>query len=96
MRSLGGRPVDFLGEDYDHMTPLPLTAPAIGLKHRIRLARDYYIGIGSNDYPVDPRVIGNHVDVTASLTKVTARCDVDVVTEHERCWASHQVSARFS
>nr|WP_283810094.1 IS21 family transposase [Leifsonia sp. C5G2] len=91
VRSLGGRPVDFLEEDYDHMIPLPPTAPVIGLKNRIRLARDYYVRIGSNDYSVDPRVIGKFVDITASMTKVTVRCEGELVAEHERCWASHQV-----
>jgi hypothetical protein len=91
VRALGGRPVDFLEEDYDHMIPLPPAPPVVGLQHRVRLARDYYIRIGSNDYSVDPRVIGKHVDATASLARVIVRCDGEVVASHQRCWAAHQV-----
>lgn len=91
VRSIGARPIDLLDEDYDHMIPLPPNPPVIGLQHRVRLARDYYVRIDSNDYSVDPRVIGKFVDITASLTTVTVRCDGAVVAEHERCWAIHQV-----
>src|SRR5665647_359742 len=41
-------------------------APAIGLTNRVRLARDYYVRIDSNDYSVDPRAIGRFVDVLAT------------------------------
>jgi hypothetical protein len=40
VRAIGGRPADVLETDY---LPLPPVAPPIGLNHRIRLARDYYV-----------------------------------------------------
>ena len=47
------------------MVALPPVAPAVGLTHRVRLGRDYYVRIDTNDYSVDPRVIGRFVDVHA-------------------------------
>lgn len=91
VRAIGGRPIDLFDDDYDHMIPLPPTPPVVGLQHRVRLARDYYVRIGSNDYSVDPRVIGKFVDITASLHRVVVRCDGNVVADHERSWASQQV-----
>lgn len=56
-----------MATDYYWMLPLPPVAPPIGISHRIRLTRDYYVRVDTEDYSVDPRVIGRFVDVTASL-----------------------------
>ena len=87
----GGRPVDLLETDRQAMTLLPPVAPQVGLTHRIRLARDYYVRVDANDYSVDPRVIGRFVDVTASPTTVEAFCDGQLVARHDRSWARHMV-----
>ena len=91
VRSIQGRPVDLLEADRQAMTPLPPVDPPVGLTHRIRLARDYYVRVDANDYSVDPRVIGRFVDVTASPTRVEAFCDGEFVARHDRSWASHGV-----
>jgi hypothetical protein len=70
---------------------LPPMAPHVGLTHRIRLARDYYVRVDANDYSVDPRVIGRFVDVTASPTRVEVFCDNEPVARHDRSWARHLV-----
>ena len=62
-------------------------APQVGLTHRIRLARDYYVRVDTNDYSVDPRVIGRFVDVTASPDQVEVFCDGQLVARHARSWA---------
>lgn len=72
------------------MRELLRSAPAAGLTHRIRLARDYYIRIDSNDYSVDPRFIGRFVDATASPTEVGISHDAQGISRHERCWAQQQ------
>ena len=73
------------------MLPLPPIVPPIGLNHRIRLARDYYVRIDSVDYSVDPRVIGRFVDVAASLDEVIVYCEGQVVARHRRSWAKRGV-----
>jgi transposase len=91
VRSIQGRPVDLLETDYRSMLALSPVAPPIGLNHRIRLGRDYYVRLDTVDYSVDPRVIGRFVDVTASPQEVTIRCDGQVVARHARSWAKHGV-----
>lgn len=91
VRSIAGRPVDLLATDLASMVPLPPLDPAVGLQHRVRLGRDYYVRIDTSDYSIDPRVIGRFVDVTASATTVTALCDGQIVARHERSWAKQAV-----
>jgi hypothetical protein len=88
VRAIGGRPADLLTTDVQAMIELPPVIPSIGLTHRIRLARDYYVRIDAADYSIDPRVIGRFVDVSASPTTVTARCDGQIVARHDRSWAT--------
>ncbi|MGW6260463.1 Mu transposase domain-containing protein, partial [Streptomyces sp. NPDC055085] len=89
--SIQGRPVDLLETEYLSMLPLPPVIPPIGLKHRIRLARDYYVRVDTVDYSVDPQAIGRFVDVTASPDTVTVFCDSQVVARHQRSWAKQAV-----
>lgn len=91
VRSISGRPVDLLEVDYRAMTALPPLAPAVGLSHRIRLARDYYVRVDTVDYSVDPRAIGRFVDVQADATAVTVTCDGQIVAQHARSWAKQTV-----
>jgi transposase len=91
VRSIQGRPVDLLETDYLAMVPLPPVVPPIGLSHRIRLGRDYYVRLDTVDYSVDPQAIGRFVDVTASPATVTVFCDGKVVARHDRSWAKQQV-----
>ena len=87
VRAIQGRPVDLLAAEYPQMLSLPPLPPTIGLRQRVRLARDYYVRVDSVDYSVDPRCIGRFVDVVASPWEVTVRCDGQVVARHERSWA---------
>ena len=91
VRSLGGRPIDALDRGLASMTVLPPHPPTTGLQARVRLGRDYYVRVDSNDYSVDPRVIGRFVDVTATLTRVIVVCDGTAVADHERSWATSAV-----
>lgn len=91
MRAIEGRPCDLLETDYQAMTPLPPVEPAVGLRCRVRLARDYYVRVDTVDYSVDPRFVGRFVDVAASSTTVTVLCAGHVVAEHTRSWARRGV-----
>jgi len=68
------------------MVDLPPVIPPIGLTHRVRLGRDYYVRIDANDYSVDPRAIGRFVDVIATPARVVASCAGQVVADHTRHW----------
>jgi len=89
VRATGARPVEALEVDRAAMTALPPIAPAVGLRARMRLGRDYYVRLDGNDYSVDPRLIGRLVDVQASPTQVAVVHDGRDVAVHSRCWARH-------
>jgi len=91
VRTVKASPVDLVDADRAAMLPLPPTpshlGPPWGWRNRIRLGRDYYVRLDTNDYSVDPRQIGRLVDVTADLTHVRIRAEGRLITEHTRIWA---------
>jgi hypothetical protein len=87
VRTIKARPVDLLDADRAAMLPLPPVAPAVGWVNRVRLGRDYYVRVDSNDYSVDPAVIGRFVDVHADLSEVQVRHEGRLVAAHDRVWA---------
>lgn len=89
-RTLGARPVDRWAADLAAMLALPPVAPQIGWQATVRLPRDHYVRLDSNDYSVDPVAVGRKVVVTADLEQVTVRLGPKVVATHERCWARQQ------
>jgi hypothetical protein len=89
VRTLKARPVDLVDADREAMLALPPVPPVLGWSNRIRLGRDYYVRIDSNDYSVDPRAIGRQVAVTADLEAVLVRLEDRRVAAHRRVWARH-------
>ena len=87
VRTIKTRPVDLLDADRAAMLPLPPVPPAVGWLNRVRLGRDYYVRVDSNDYSVDPAVIGRFVDVTADLSRVQVRHERRLIADHDRVWA---------
>ena len=87
VRTIKARPVDLLDADRAAMLPLPPVPPAVGWVNRIRLGRDYYVRLDSNDYSVDPEVIGRVADVTADVARVEVRHEGRLVAAHDRVWA---------
>lgn len=90
VRTLKARPVDLLDADRAAMLPLPPAVLHVGWRHQIRLGRDYYVRLDTNDYSVDPSAIGRMVDVSADLDHVRVRLDGRVIAQHERVWARRQ------
>ena len=89
-RALGCAPSDRIGADRAAMLGLPPVAPATGWLASLRLPRDHYVRLDSNDYSVHPGAIGRRVLVRADLDRVQAFCDGELVADHERIWAKHQ------
>ena len=87
VRTIGAAPVERLEADRAAMLPLPPIPLHLGWRNRVRLGRDYYVRIDTNDYSVDPSAIGRLVDVTADLERVRVRADGRIVAEHARVWA---------
>lgn len=87
VRTLSAPPAELIAADLAAMLPLPPIPLHLGWRNRIRLGRDYYVRIDTNDYSVDPRAIGRVVEVTADLARVRVRLDGRVVADHPRAWA---------
>ena len=90
-RAIGCAPTDRIVADRQAMLPLPPVPPATGWRSSSRLPRDHYVRLDSNDYSVDPTVIGRRIEVIADLDRVRAFCDGRQVADHERVWAWHQI-----
>lgn len=58
VRTTKARPVDLLEADQAAMLPLPPAVLHLGWRNHVRLGRDYYVRIDTNDYSVHPRAIG--------------------------------------
>jgi transposase len=89
-RVLGCAPTDRIEADRAGMLPLPPVAPVTGWRSSLRLPRDHYVRLDSNDYSVHPAVVGRRVEVAADLDRVRVWCDGRLVADHQRCWARHQ------
>ncbi|GLB93140.1 IS21 family transposase [Mycobacterium kiyosense] len=89
-RALGCAPTERIAADRHAMLTLPPVPPATGWRSSVRLARDHYVRLDSNDYSVHPSVIGRRIEVIADLARVRALCDGRVVADHERIWGWHQ------
>ncbi len=95
VRTIKAKPVDLLEADKAAMLPLPPVAPAVGWVNRVRLGRDYYVRVDSNDYsPASGgtptwtrRSSARFVDVHADLFLVQVRHAGRVVAAHDRVWA---------
>ena len=87
VRTTNAKPVDRLEADKAAMLALPPVPPTTGWTNQVRLGRDYYVRIASNDYSVDPTWIGRMVDVGADLDRVTIRHDGRLISDHSRVWA---------
>jgi len=90
VRVLDGRPVDFLDIDRAHMLALPPVPPTVETVTSVRLGRDYYVRVAGNDYSVDPHAIGQLVEVSTTLSRVTVTRPGRLLAAHDRCWAARQ------
>ena len=87
VRTIKASPLDRLDADRAAMLPLPPIPLHLGWRNKIRLGRDYYVRLDTNDYSVDPNAIGRMVDVAADLERVRIRAEGRIVAEHVRVWA---------
>lgn len=87
VRTIKAAPNDLIDADRAAMLSLPPVPLHLGWRNKIRLGRDYYVRMDTNDYSVDPNVIGRMVDVAGDLERVRVRVEGRIVAEHTRVWA---------
>ena len=64
------------------MAYVPPVAPTVGWSHHLRLGRDYYLRLDSNDYSVDPAAIGRQSADKARASGVRVALKVWPVVHH--------------
>jgi hypothetical protein len=84
------RPSEAIWEDRGSMLAFPPVLPDTSLRFGLRLARDHYVRVDTNDYSVNPRFVGRRIEVRVTLEEVVATCDGTEVARHRRCQARHQ------
>jgi transposase len=84
------RPSDAIFEDRASMLAMPDIWPDTALRFSVRLPRDHYVRVDTNDYSVHPRYVGRRVEVRVDLDEVVATCEDTEVARHRRCVARHQ------
>ena len=90
VRRTGQRPSEAVECDRASIFALPPVAPVLGVLGRVRLARDYYLRVASNDYSAHPSAIGSFVDVAYDLDQVRFSALGRDVGAHRRSWASSE------
>jgi transposase len=90
-KTLRCRPVDRLRSELEVMAPLP-GFPDLDRRLVTRVPVDPYLRFDTNDYSLDPQLVGRRVEVRVSQTEVTAACldGGELACRHARCFARHR------
>jgi transposase len=84
------RPSEAIWEDRGSMMGFPAVLPDPSWRTTVRLPRDHYVRVETNDFSVNPRFVGRRVDVRLTLDELVVTCDETEVARHKRCLAKHQ------
>jgi hypothetical protein len=91
-RTLRRRPVDLLAEERQAMRPLPERAPDTERSWVLRVPPDPHVRVDTNDYSLDPRLVGRRVEIRVDQRQVTgiALDTGELACCHQRLFARHR------
>jgi transposase len=91
-KTLRERPADRLAAELELMAPLPEAMPDNARRWAIRVPPDPHLRIDTNDYSLDPGLVGRRVEVCVDQRQVTAvALDTgELACRHQRCFARHR------
>ena len=74
------------------MAALPAELPAIDRRFVIRVPADPHVRVDTNDYSLDPALVGRRVEVRVSQSEVLAMAldTGEVAARHRRSFARHR------
>jgi len=84
------RPADAIFEDRGSMLTFPPVLPDVSRRWSLRLPRDHFVRVETNDYSVNPRFVGRRVEVRVTLEEVVVVCEGTEVARHRRFCGQHQ------
>jgi transposase len=90
-RTLRCRPADRLVEELTVMQPLPERMPDVDRRLVTRVTPDPYVRVDSNDYSLEPRLVGRRVELRISQRELLAvALDTgELACRHRRSFARH-------
>lgn len=91
-RMLRARPIDRLAEELEAMRPLPESEPDTDRRWVMRVPSDPHVRFDTNDYSLDPNLVGRRVEVHASQREIRAITlnTGELAARHERSFAKHR------
>jgi transposase len=91
-RTIRARPVDRLIGEHEVMRALPEQPPDTDRRWVARVPPDPYLRFDTNDYSLDPGLVGRRVEVRVSQREITATAldSGELACRHERCFAKHR------
>jgi transposase len=91
-RTLRCRPLDRLPEERARLQPLPTPLPDVESRFSSRVAPDPYLRFDTNDYSLDPRLVGRRVEVRVSQRQLLAIAleTGELACRHVRSFARHR------
>jgi hypothetical protein len=91
-KTLRERPVDRLARELELMAPLPEQAPDVDRRWVTRVAPDPHLRFDTNDYSLDPGLVGRRVEVCVSQRELLAvALDTgELACRHQRSFARHR------
>jgi Integrase core domain len=91
-RTLRCRPLDRLAEELTVMRPLPERMPDVDRRLVTRIAPDPYVRVDSNDYSLDPRLVGRRIELRVSQREVLAVAleTGELAAQHRRSFARYR------
>jgi transposase len=91
-KTLRARPVDRLADELEVMAPLPAPMPDPARRWTMRVPPDPHLRVDTNDYSLDPALVGRRVEAIVDQRTVTAiALDTgEVACRHARVFARHR------
>lgn len=91
-KTLRVRPVDRLEQEREVMRPLPVVMPDTSRRWVIRVPPDPYVRVDTNDYSLDPALVGRRVEIRVDQQHVLAGVldTGELAAQHARVFAKHR------
>jgi hypothetical protein len=91
-RGLRARPIDRLAEELEVMRALPERKPDVDRRFVVRVPPDPHLRFDTNDYSLEPDLVGRRVEMRVSQREITAHgLDTgELACRHERSFAKHR------
>jgi transposase len=91
-RTLRRRPIDLLAEELEVLRALPERAPDTARRWTLRVPPDPHVRFDTNDYSLDPGLVGRRVEVRVDQRELTAVAldSGELACRHQRSYAKHK------